>query len=289
MMKIANNYDYKPSVSFAGKEKVVKKALSALEEANRGEIYGTLSKKFKNVSEVAEKELAERVAGSKIETKIDNALEKYFTAFLKFGKKLMSGESKDGKLISSDKLIEKVTRLVLWGNVLKEVVGTALYTTQAMTNEDLPKEKRKFVGMYDLFVGIVSTSVSFLFGVGLQKAIKNGYTKAFAPAAKLPKTAVIAGAAASFTSFVLQTIVGKRIVAPAIATPWAGKVKAKMMAKDEAKRAALEPQQPEAQTEQPKAEEKVTAEPAKRQDVPRTRDGYVDLKAYLDTLKEQQN
>ena len=144
-------------------------------------------------------------------------------------------------------MASKLTTLVLWGNVGKEAVGTTLYTIQALTNEDLPEDKRKFVGMYDLAVGIVSTAFSFIFGVGLEKTIKNGYINLLKPLseAKDPAMRAKTGAAivglAAFSSFFLQTIIGKRIFAPAIATPMAGKMKAKMEAADAVKKQKQQP------------------------------------------------
>ncbi|HNW25415.1 MAG TPA: hypothetical protein PKI94_01340 [Candidatus Gastranaerophilaceae bacterium] len=135
-----------------------------------------------------------------------------------------------------------LTHVVLWGNVGKEVVGTAMYTVQALTNEDLPKDKRKFVGMYDLAVGVVSTCFSFIFGVGLENTIKNGYKKLLKPLAESENLALKSrsGAAivglAAFSSFILQTIVGKRMVAPAVATPVAGKLKKKLEERENGKK-----------------------------------------------------
>lgn len=128
------------------------------------------------------------------------------------------------------------------GNVGKEMVGTAVYTIQAMTNEDLPADKRKFIGMYDLVVGLISTTFSALFGFGavavqdklIGKALKKN------SGAGYPKyAAAFAGLVWLIPQF-LQTIIGKRIVAPAIATPIAGRIKENMMAKAEAKKIALD-------------------------------------------------
>lgn len=154
-----------------------------------------------------------------------------------------------------------LTKIVLWGNVGKEAVGTTLYTVQALTNQDLPEDKRKFVGMYDLAVGVVSTLCSFVFGVGLEKKIKGGYKNLLSPlsnsadkAMRAKSAAAIVGLAA-FSSYALQTIVGKRIVAPAIATPIAGKLKKQ-----------LEDKEVEVQQGEP---------------ILLTKDGFIDLKAKL--------
>jgi hypothetical protein len=227
------------------------------------------SDEFKDVKNVADKEIAERISKSKTETKIDKSLEKFFKQVIKmFGrsKSLIKEELKNPKL----DLAAKVTTAVLIGNTLKELVGTCLYTTQAWTNEDLPKDKRKFVGIYDFAVGIVSTTISFIFGVGLEKKIKKGYVKLFKPLEKFPRTASVTVGIAAMTSFVLQTIVGKRMLAPAIATPLAGKAKKAMQAKDDAKKA----QENGGQTTT------ANAAPATNP-LPTTKSGFVDLKAYV--------
>lgn len=165
------------------------------------------------------------------------------------------------KIIDNASLI---TKAVLLGNVLKEGVGTTLYTIQAWTNEDLPKDKRKFVAIYDLGVGIVSTACSFIFGVALEPKIKNGYKKALNPLASHKNPAIVSrGNAAvvgiaAFTSFALQTIIGKRIVAPAIATPAAGRVKNYLEKADKAKNAAENKNEDANTTTKPNEKENAT-------------------------------
>lgn len=163
----------------------------------------------------------------------------FVRAFKWFGKINKTGN----KAIDTASML---TRVVLWGNVGKEAVGTTLYTVQALTNQDLPEDKRKFVGMYDLVVGLVSTAFSFIFGVGLESKIKKGYKKILKPlseaenqATKSKAGAAIVGLAA-FSSFFLQTIIGKRIVAPAVGTPMAGKLRSYMEEREAAQRTEKE-------------------------------------------------
>ena len=153
------------------------------------------------------------------------------------------------------------------GNVLKEAVGTTFYTIQALTNEDLPEDKRKFVGMYDLMVGVVSTSVSAIFGLGAVAMQDKILTKALEKN-KGPQFSKYAAAYAGLTFLIpnlLQTIICKRIIAPAIATPLAGKWKAEQMAKLEAA----------------KAENKQVSEPEtiKVEDLEFNSRGYIDTNA----------
>ena len=244
-MLTIDNYNTNSSVTFTGSAYEMRKALKeSVKNAKKAlKSNGSIEEKNKIIDEViklaeqtekeAKTEAETKLNSSKFGSKLDKKLNNIFTWVVeKFGKsdKLIS-KNKD----SSD-LIKSVTKVVLIGNTLKEVVGTILYTTQAMTNEDLPQDKRKFVGLYDLSVGVVSTVVSLIFGIGLQNKIRNGYSKILRPLGKsLPRSAAFIGTAAGFTSFALQTIVGKRIIAPAVATPVAGRMKAHMLKKEAAK------------------------------------------------------
>ncbi len=169
-----------------------------------------------------------------------------------------------------------ITIALALGNVLKELMGTTFYTIQAMTNEDLPSDKRKFVGMYDLIVGLVSTSFSIGFGAlaifgqdaAIKWALKNNKTKHHSR---------YATAYAGLTFLIpnlLQTIIGKRIVAPAIGTPAAGRWKEKQLAKLEAEKAKNN------NNEQNKQAELNTVS-----DLKFTDKGYIDLKAVVEDEK----
>lgn len=161
--------------------------------------------------------------------KVPKFVKNLYTKFANSG--LMKTLSKNGA--------KGVTIALAAGNIGKEVIGTLFYTLQAMTNEDSPPDKRKFVGMYDLIVGAISTSLSILFGVGAvtmqDKILTNALKKN-----KGPEYSKYAAAYAGLTFLIpnlLQTIIGKRIIAPAIATPTAGKWKQKQIEKAEAEKA----------------------------------------------------
>ena len=249
-MLTIDNYKMNSSVTFTASPKSAKELRQALEKSakeakkiikssssqeEKQKILNDVKKLAEETEKQAGKEAKEKLSSTKFGTKLDKTLNSIFTWVVKkFGKS--DGLVKKNK--GSEELIKSVTKVVLLGNTLKEVVGTILYTTQALTNEDLPQDKRKFVGLYDLAVGVVSSIVSLIFGIGLQNKIRNGYSKLLQPLGKsLPKSASLVGPAAAFTSFALQVIVGKRIVAPAIATPVAGKLKTKMMENDSKKNA----------------------------------------------------
>ncbi len=148
--------------------------------------------------------------------------------------KIAGSKGFEKKALESKGLAE----LLIWGNTAKELVGTGIYTVQALTNTDLPPDKRKFVGMYDLGVGVASTTLGAITGLVMLscqdkfvdwivggKAARNlpGYARAFA-------------GIAFFIPVVFQMILVKRIVAPMIATPVAGKLKAKLEAREAAKK-----------------------------------------------------
>ena len=249
MLTVDDKYPINSAIAFTAAPKSaysLKQALDKSAKAAREAIKSnkSLEEKQKILDEVIKlAEETEKQAKTESEeklkkgfgSKLDKTLNGIFTWVVKkFGK----SDKLVNKNKGTDDLIKSVTKVVLLGNTCKEVVGTVLYTTQAMTNEDLPQDKRKFVGLYDLSVGVVSTIISLIFGVGLQNKIRGGYDKVLKPVAKsMPRSAAFIGTAAAFTSFALQTIVGKRIIAPAIATPVAGKLKANMMKKEAEKRA----------------------------------------------------
>ena len=176
----------------------------------------------------AEKELADRISKNKIETIIDTLLEKTFGKFSQWF-------SKPNSLKTGNKpidLTKTIVMSVLIGNLMKDVMIGAMTTTISYTNPDLPKEKRIFVGTYDLLIVLVTLASSAILGPGLINKIMNGYKKILKPIEGLPKQAAIIGGLSTFTSFALQTIIAKRIIAPVIATPLSGKLKNKINKKN---------------------------------------------------------
>lgn len=230
--KINNNYTN--NVTFSGdslheKAKEAKKALK--DSLRKKESVEIVKKHLENIDAIENK------AKGLLTTK-DKHIPKFFTWIVKMLGKVKVDKTGNKALDSASRL----TNIVLWGNVGKEAVGTTLYTVQALTNQDLPPDKRKFVGMYDLGVGVVSTTFSLIFGVGLERDIKKGYKKILKPLSDSPNAVIRsrAGAAivglAAFSSFFLQTIIGKRIVAPAIGVPAGGKLRKLMEDRENAKK-----------------------------------------------------
>ena len=139
----------------------------------------------------------------------------------------------------SEKLRAKrdINDLVNWGNVAKELVCMVVYPVQVLTNPDLPKDKKRFVGMYDLFVTIFSLGGTLLFawkGTPLMKKacknLLNRFDKGIKVPPKLLDNAIEGGA--FVTGIALQTILFKRILAPAFAPPLAGAARKKFEQND---------------------------------------------------------
>jgi hypothetical protein len=260
------------------------KNISKNDLLNKEKILNDIKGLAEKTKKSADTDIAERLKSSKFANKFDKIAGNVLGWFVgTFGK----SKGLINKKKPSVDLARAVTTAVLLGNTFKEVVGTILYTTQALTNEDLPPDKRKFVGLYDLSVGVVSVIVSLVLGVGFQKTVDRTYANLLSPMKNNPKTGAIVKAAAGFTSFALQTIVGKRIIAPAIATPIAGKMKKNIIAKEEAKKAGNAQVQPSEIKKEEDVKQQKPA-PAIATELPLNKEGYVDLKTYLDVLKEQQ-
>jgi len=138
----------------------------------------------------------------------------------------------------------KIEDLVNIGNVAKEAVCMVVYPVQVLTNPDLPKDKRRFVGIYDFFVTCVSLTGTLLFAwKGTQLSNKLGTTlmKKYLKNPKLYPRAERAAEGGGFVlGLLLQTILFKRVLAPALAPPAAGAVRRHLEAKDAAKAKAEE-------------------------------------------------
>lgn len=150
------------------------------------------------------------------------------------GLKRFSNSNVFKNLVKNEKGIGIILAL---GNTCKEAMGTAIYTVQALTNEDLPPDKRKFVGMYDLAVGVVSTTLSLVFGIATvkyQDKLVERTLKKFNKPELYPKYNNAFAGIKFFIPLILQNIIIKRMVAPAVATPVAGQLKKKMEAKEAA-------------------------------------------------------
>ena len=166
---------------------------------------------------LAEQELQDSYNNKPIKKKVDNCLEKIFEKFAKAFK--FTPKTKGGDLSKT------IINAVLIGNILKDLVTGIVSTSQSFTNPDLSKEKRLFVGSYDIMACVTTVIISYLFGPMAVDKIMNSYKKTLKPLNGHPKQAIIIAGLTTFTSIVLQSIVAKRMIAPAVSTPLAGKLK----------------------------------------------------------------
>lgn len=232
-MKINNMKAYSSNVNFKNSSTVI----SALERgANKtalkiSEQTGALEQTMIGAATTIS-ELKNKLISSEVREQENGKVMNIISALLK-----KIGNSKRFEKLVNAKEGSILDTIIAYGNAAKEAVGTAIYTVQALTNEDLAPDKRKFVGMYDLAVGVVSTSLCLGFGI-LAVKYKNPLAermigKKFAdkPGFKIARDGI-----AFLIPSVLQQIIIKRIISPAVATPAAGKLKKKLENKEAGKK-----------------------------------------------------
>ena len=185
------------------------------------------AKDYKEIKELAqkakaaaEKELQDSYKNKPFKARIDKFLDKIFEKFAKTFKYTPNNKTAN--------LSKSIINAVLIGNILKDLATGIISTSQSFTNLDLTKEKRLFVGSYDIMACITTVIISYLFGPMAVDKIMSGYKKALKALDGHPKQAFIVAGLSTFTSLVLQSIVAKRMLAPAISTPLAGKLKNKI-------------------------------------------------------------
>lgn len=185
---------------------------------------------------ISEAEKAVKEAGKKIAKPAEQKASK----FDNFAEKVLKKYAGSGFFNKMSKMGgggEALAYAIVLGNVAKEVVGGVIYTVQALTNEDLAPDKRKFLGFYDLGVALVSASISLVAGLAMLKGQNKLIKKMLGNREHLPGYAkAFAGLGFILPTFI-QTIIGKRIIAPAVATPIAGSFKKKLEDKEKKEQA----------------------------------------------------
>lgn len=184
-------------------------------------------------------ETALKGAGKEIDviTKVEQTKDSKLTNF--FGS-CIKGYAKSGffKKISELGGADAIAYAVVLGNTAKEMVGATIYTVQALSNEDLAPDKRKFIGMYDLAVGVISSALSLITGIAMvkgQNKLINFMLGGEQKAKQLPGYVKAFGGLKFILPVIIQTIVCKRIIAPGVATPMAGQLKKKLQDKEDKK------------------------------------------------------
>lgn len=163
-----------------------------------------------------------------------------------------------GRIISkvgNTKLFEHITNkpaiaiaeVIVIGNMFKELFQCSIYTIQGLTNESLAPDKRKFIGLFDLCIGIFSAFGGAAMGLltaRYQTQIGEFLLGGKKLKGKLPGFSLAVQGLGILIPLALQQVVTKRIIAPAIATPLAGKMKKHMEEKERAAAKANENMSP---------------------------------------------
>ena len=200
------------------------------------------------------------------------------------------GDKFDGNL-------EKALATAVVGSIIaKDGIGCAMYVTQSMNNKKIPDEKRKFVAALDLTNGLLMIVAQIGMFLAMRKysgAIFNKlFDKSFNPIARsnnvsrmrmwmgkkgetvLKKLGLekifddkVQKGALDVFKFVLDTaaatIVGKRVIVPLIATPFASKVEKWLDKREKMKNGELPAEESDKSTPSMKGNEKVE-EPAQK-------------------------
>lgn len=133
----------------------------------------------------------------------------------------------------------RVEDLINIGNISKELVCMVVYPLQVLTNPDLPKDQRRFVGLYDFFVTCFSLGGTILYalkGKKLAEKFANFAMKAYTEHPhKYPHARRAVEGGAFVVGIAVQTILFKRMLAPAFSPPLAAKART-MLEEREAKK-----------------------------------------------------
>jgi|GEM_PF-6990557 len=143
---------------------------------------------------------------------------------------------RDHKELKKLRTAQSIVNLV--GNSAKELTCMIFYPLMTLTNQDMSNDKKRFVGIYDFFVTCFSLSGALAFALMkpqtdylMNKTVARYEKQGFKNLAKAQK-----GAGFVF-NIALQTLLCKRILAPAFSPPLAAGVR-KRMEQNDAKKAA---------------------------------------------------
>lgn len=200
--------------------KNVEKSIKSLAPNPSAENYRNIKEMAVNTRKLAEKEIEQNLSNNKFSQKADKFITKVFENFAKFFNK------KDGK--NSDNLGKTIINSVLFGNIFKDLMTGIVSTSQSFTNTDYSKEKRLFMGSYDIAACLTTITLSYILGPMSVNKINKGYKNLLKPLKKMPAYNMALNGLSAVTLIVLQSIIAKRVIAPAISTPLAAKMKKKL-------------------------------------------------------------
>lgn len=198
----------------------LKDSIKSLGTKPSPEDYGRIKDLAAKTCEIAQNEVQMKLQKNSFAQKTDKILTRIFEKFARMFNKIGGHKSKD--------LGKTIIYAVLMGNILKDLMTGIVSTSQSFTNPDLSKEKRLFMGSYDIMACLTTITLSFILGPLSLNKINNGYKKLLKPLEKTPKYNLVLNGLSAFTTIVLQAIIAKRVIAPAISTPLAGIMKNKL-------------------------------------------------------------
>ncbi len=184
------------------------------------EDYRIIKEMAAKTRELAQKEIEQNLLNNKFSQKTDNFIMKIFEKFAIFFNK------KGGK--NTDDLGKTIINAVLFGNIFKDLMTGIVSTSQSFTNTDYSKEKRLFMGSYDIAACLTTITLSYILGPMSVNKINNGYKKLLQPLKKMPAYNMALNGLSAVTLIILQSIIAKRAIAPAISAPLAAKMKKKL-------------------------------------------------------------
>ncbi|MBR1424876.1 hypothetical protein IJ579_04870 [bacterium] len=200
--------------------KRVNKMINHLGKNSSTEDYKQIKELAAQTCELAQRELDEKLLTNKFYRQIDEFLTKTFEKFAKLFNKEGGHKTNDfGKTIIN---------AVLIGNILKDLMTGIISTSQSFTNPDYSREKRLFMGSYDVMACLTTVVLSFIFGPMSVNKITSGYKRILKPLEKTLRYNMVINGLSAFTAIVLQSIIAKRVIAPALSTPLAAKMKKKL-------------------------------------------------------------
>ena len=207
--------------------KNLRQAIKSIAKNPDAEDYKRIKELAATTRELAQDEITQNIQNSKLSQKVDEILTKTFEKFASAFNKVGGHKTKNfGKTIVYG---------VLYGNILKDLMTGMVSTSQSFTNPDYSKEKRLFMGSYDVMACLTTITLSLILGPMSLNKINNGYKKILKPLEKTPKYNLVLNGLSAVTTIILQSIIAKRVIAPAVSTPLAGIMKKKLAEKEKLK------------------------------------------------------
>lgn len=212
-----------------------KQRTNKVQENNKSQISFKGSPAVKLVSEISEKSNELAILAQKDFEPTKGPTGRFYQWISKPIKRVLDSENFAQKIEKlGEQGIKSVAfqKLLMWGVVLKDTVRAIGNISLTYSNRDIPNEERVYLTWYHAGIGIPNLIVSIVAGFGAikyQDKILENVLKKF----KLNQSAHIRtkNGLKFFIPFAVATIIGKRIIAPAISIPIASSMKKKILNK----------------------------------------------------------